>query len=157
MSTPHDHAHAHQPGPAPELDETMQALRDILLTVKTIAVVGLSNKPDRPSHHIPAYLQSQGYKIIPVNPTLTEALGERAYPDLRALPMPVDVVQIFRRSEEVPPIVEDAIAIHAPIVWMQPGVVNEDAAARAEAAGLVVVMDICMGVTHQYLRSIGAL
>ena len=145
--------HAHPP----ELDETWEALRQILSTVKTIAVVGLSNKLDRPSHHIPAYLQSQGYRIIPVNATLTEALGEQAYPDLRAVPVPVDVVQVFRRSEEVPPIVEDAIAIKAPIVWMQPGVVHEAAAARAEAAGLVVVMDTCMGAAHQYLRSVGAL
>ncbi len=154
MASTHDHHdHAHPP----ELDETMQALRDLLLSVKTIAVVGLSNKPDRPAHNIPAYLQSQGYTIIPVNPTISEALGEKAYPDLRAVPVAMDVVQIFRRSEDVPPIVEDAIAIKAPIVWMQTGIMHEAAAERAEAAGLVVVMDICMGTTHQYLRSIGAL
>src|SRR5690349_10523798 len=104
----------------PQLDPTMQALRDILITVKTVAVVGYSNKPDRPAHHIPAYLQSQGYRIIPVNPTLTEGLGEKAYPDLKSVPEKVDVVQIFRRPEEVPPIVEDAIAIGARVVWMQP-------------------------------------
>jgi uncharacterized protein len=144
-------------GHPPELDETYDALRQILTSIKTIAVVGLSDKPDRPAHHIPAYLQSEGYRIIPVNPTLTEVLGEKAYPDLRSVPVPVDVVQVFRRAEDVPAIVEDAIAIQAPIIWMQSGVVNEDAATRAEAAGMVVVMDICMGATHRYLRSLGAL
>lgn len=145
------------PAQPPELDETLTALRDILLTIKTIAVVGLSDKPDRPAHHIPAYLQSQGYRIIPVNPTFTEVLGEKAYPDLRAVPVPVDLVQIFRRAEEVPAIVEDAIAIHAPIVWMQSGIVNEAAAERADAAGLVVVMDACLGTMHRHLRALGAL
>jgi uncharacterized protein len=145
------------PAEPPVLDPYLDALRQILTSVKTIAVVGLSDKPDRPAHHIPAYLQSQGYRVIPVNPTLTEALGETAYPDLRAVPVPVDVVQIFRRSEEVPAIVEAAIAIQARVVWMQPGVVHEAAAAQAEAAGLTVAMDICMGATHRYLRSLGAL
>ncbi len=147
---PHDHA-------APQLEPDLAALRDLLLTFKTIAVVGLSNKPDRPAHNIPAYLQSVGYRIIPVNPTLTEALGERAYPDLKAVPEPVDVVQIFRRSEEVPPIVADAIAIGARVVWMQAGIVNEEAAAGAEAAGLTVVMDLCLGTLHRHLRALGAL
>ena len=147
---PHDHA-------APQLEPDLAALRDLLLTFKTIAVVGLSNKPDRPAHNIPAYLQSVGYRIIPVNPTLTEALGEPAYPDLKAVPEPVDVVQIFRRSEEVPPIVADAIAIGARVVWMQAGIENEEAAAGAEAAGLTVVMDLCLGTLHRHLRALGAL
>ena len=147
---PHDHA-------APQLEPDLAALRDLLLKFKTIAVVGLSNKPDRPAHNIPAYLQSVGYRIIPVNPTLTAALGEPAYPDLKAVPEPVDVVQIFRRSEDVPPIVEDAIAIGARVVWMQAGIVNEEAAARAEAAGLIVVMDLCLGTLHRHLRALGAL
>src|SRR5256714_15364174 len=89
---------------------TWEELRDILATSKTIAVVGLSDKPERPGHSVPAYLQEQGYKIIPVNPNLTEALGEKAYASVRDIPEPVDVVEIFRASEAVPPIVEDAIA-----------------------------------------------
>jgi len=128
-------------------------LRQIFTETKTIAVVGLSDKPDRPSATIPAYLQAQGYKIIPVNPKLSEALGEKAYASLRDIPEPVDVVDIFRQAEEVPAIVEDAIAIGAKVVWMQLGIVNEEAAARARDAGLKVVMDSCMGATHQLLRS----
>jgi predicted CoA-binding protein len=135
--------------------KTLEELRQILATTQTIAVVGLSDKPDRPSNRIPAYLQSQGYRIIPVNPNLSEALGEKAYPSLREVPVPVDVVLIFRRAEVVPPIVEDAIAIGAKVVWMQLGIVNEEAASRAEAAGLDVVMDTCMGATHHLLRSLG--
>jgi predicted CoA-binding protein len=138
-------------------DSNDQKLSKILSTYKTIAVVGLSVKPDRPANTIPAYLQSQGYRIIPVNPNLTEALGEKAYPSLRDIPEPVDVVDIFRRAEDVPPIVEDAIAIGAKVVWMQLGIVNEAAAARAEAEGLQVVMDTCMGETHRALRAQGKL
>ncbi len=135
--------------------KTLEELRQILATTRTIAVVGLSSKPNRPGYTIPAYLQEQGYRIIPVNPNLSEALGEKAYANLREIPEPVDVVDIFRRAEDVPPIVEDAIAIGAKVVWMQLGIVNEAAAARAEAAGLTVVMDTCMGATHQLLRSEG--
>jgi uncharacterized protein len=135
--------------------KTLEELKEILTTTKTIAVVGLSDKPDRPGHTIPAYLQQQGYRIIPVNPKLTEALGEKAYASLRDIPELVDVVEIFRRAEDIPPIVEEAIAIGAKIVWMQSGIVNEEAAAHAESAGLTVVMDTCMGETHQRLRSRG--
>jgi len=135
--------------------KSLEELRQILATIKTIAVVGLSDKLDRPSHTIPAYLQEQGYRIIPVNPTISEALGEKAYASLRDVPVKVDVVEIFRRSEDVPPIVEDAIAIGAKVVWMQSGIVNEQAALRAEAAGLTVVMDTCMGDTHKLLRAMG--
>ena len=135
--------------------KSLDDLREILVKTKTIAVVGLSDKPDRPGHRIPAYLQSQGYRIIPVNPMLSEVLGEKAYPSLREIPVPVDVVEIFRRAEDVPPVVEEAIAIGAKIVWMQLGIVNEEAASRAESAGLGVVMDTCMGATHQLLRSQG--
>ncbi len=134
--------------------ETLDQLRQILAATKTI-VVGLSDKPDRPSHQIAAYLQSHGYKIIPVNPTIREALGERAYPSLRKIPERVDVVQIFRRPQDVPPIVDDAIAVSATVVWMQPGIVHEEAAARARAAGLTVVMDTCMRATHRVLREQG--
>lgn len=136
---------------------TREDVERILRTTKTIAVVGLSDKPDRESYEIASYLQQQGYRIIPVNPRITETLGERAYPDLRAVPERVDVVQIFRRSEDVPPVVEDAIAIGAPVVWMQSGIVHEEAAARAESAGLVVVMDACLRSAHRALRASGRL
>lgn len=130
---------------------TQNDLRKILTSTKTIAVVGLSNKPDRPSYEVAGYLKEAGYRIIPVNPTIKEALGEKAYASLRDMPEKVDVVQIFRRPEEVPAVVEDAIAIGAKVVWMQPGAENEDAAARAEAAGLKVVVGACMMVTHRNL------
>jgi uncharacterized protein len=115
---------------------------------KNIAVVGLSSDPQSPSHVVAAYLQDQGYHIIPVNPTEQEVLGERAYPSLRDVPEPVDVVDIFRRADAVPGIVEDAIAVGAPAVWMQLGIVNEAAAQRAHDAGLNVVMDHCMHIEH---------
>ncbi len=134
-------------------DPAWGQLRQILKDAKTIAVVGISDKPERPGHVIPAYLQQQGYRIIPVNPNLTETLGEKAYAGLRQVPLPVDVVDIFRRAEEVPSVVEDAIAVGAKVVWMQSGIVNEIAAARARAAGLQVVMDTCMGEAHKALRA----
>jgi predicted CoA-binding protein len=139
------------------LEPALEALRQILAASKTVAVVGMSPKPDRPSHSVPAYLQQQGYRIIPVNPKLAEALGETAYASLRDIPVPVDVVEIFRRSEDIPPIVEDAIAIGAKVVWMQEGIVNQAAAARAEAAGLKVVMDACMRAVHRLLRAHGVI
>jgi len=135
-----------------ELDEDVV---QILATRKTIAVVGLSDNPDRLSYQIAAYLQQHGYRIIPVNPTIAEALGETAYPSLRDIPERVDVVQVFRKPDDVPPIVEDAIVIGAKVVWMQPGTVNEQAAARAKAAGLKVLMDICMRATHRALQASG--
>lgn len=138
-----------------QLEPALEKLRQILAASKTIAVVGLSPKPDRPSYTVPAYLQQHGYRIIPVNPKIAEALGEKAYPSLREIPVPVDVVEIFRRSEDVPPVIEDAIAIGAKVVWMQEGIVNQAAAARAEAAGLTVVMDACMRAVHRLLRSGG--
>lgn len=137
------------------MEQTLESLRQILASVKTIAVVGLSNKPDRPSNEIAAYLKAQGYRIIPVNPAITEALGERAYASLREIPEHVDVVQVFRRPDDVPPVVDDAIAISAKVVWMQEGIVHEESAARARAAGLTVVMDTCMRATHRALRAQG--
>jgi signal transduction histidine kinase/predicted CoA-binding protein len=122
-------------------------LRSILTGVHTIAVVGLSGKPDRPANQVPAFLQKHGYRVIPVNPTLTEALGEKAYPDLAAVPDPVDAVLVFVRSEAVPPVVEQAIEIGARTLWMQEGIINLEAAERARAAGLTVVMDRCMRAT----------
>jgi len=114
-------------------------------------VVGLSSNPDRPANSVPAFLQRKGYRIIPVNPNLTEALGEKAYPDLNAIPIPVDIVQIFRPSDQVPPLVEDAIKIGAKVVWMQEGIVNEQAAEMARQAGMQVVMDVCMRAAHRRL------
>lgn len=136
---------------------TLEELRQILTATRTIAVVGLSDKPDRPSHAVAAYLQRQGYRIIPVNPNLATVLGEKSYPSVRDIPEPVDVVEIFRRAEDVPPIVEDAIVKGAKVVWMQLGIVNETAAIRARAAGVRVVMDNCMEVTHRALRLSGKL
>jgi predicted CoA-binding protein len=123
----------------------------ILRSAKTIAVVGLSPDPTRPSQGVARYLQRAGYRIIPVNPNVDEVLGERAYPTLSQLPGPVDVVDVFRRSEFVGPIVDEAIAIGAGAVWLQDGVVDEAAAERARAAGLDVVMDDCMMRRHARL------
>ncbi|MEW5988482.1 MAG: CoA-binding protein [Chloroflexota bacterium] len=128
-------------------------LREIFRSAHHVAVVGISGQPDRPAHTVPAYLQTQGYHIIPVNPHLDEVLGERAYPDLAAVPEPVDVVQIFRRSEAVMPIVEQAIEKGAKVIWMQEGIVNEPAAQLARDAGLAVVMDACMRVQHKRVAS----
>jgi len=126
-------------------------LKAILTGVHTIAVVGLSGTADRPAHQVPAFLKKHGYRVIPVNPTLTEALGEKAYPELRAVPDAIDAVLVFVRSEAVPPVVEQAIEIGARTIWMQEGIVNLEAAARARAAGLTVVMDRCMRATWQRL------
>lgn len=120
----------------------------ILASARTIAVVGLSPDPRRPSHGVARYLQRAGYRIIPVNPNVAEVLGERAYASLRQIPEAVDVVEVFRRSEFVGAIVDDAIAIKASAVWLQDGVVDEDAAARARDSGLDVVMDDCMMRRH---------
>jgi hypothetical protein len=124
-------------------------LRRILETTKSVAVVGISDKEDQANHSVPRYLQTQGYKIFPVNPRLEEVLGEKSYPDLISFPEEVDVVEIFRRSEAVPEIVDQAIQIGAKVVWMQEGIVNEAAADTALEAGLEVVMDTCMRATHK--------
>ena len=129
----------------------MSMEQDILISSKVIAVVGLSPNSERPSYRVASYLKEQGYTIIPVNPTADKILGEVSYPDITSIPVPVDVVDIFRRSEEVPDIVEDAIKIKAKAVWMQEGVINKKAAVRAREAGLLVVMDKCMFKEHQKL------
>ena len=128
------------------------AVQRILAESRTVAVVGLSPKPERPSHQVALYLQETGYRIIPVNPSCAEALGEVSYPDLRSVPVPIDIVDIFRRSEDVEPIVSEAIAVGAKLVWMQQGVVNEAAAKIAEEAGLHVVMDRCLKIELERLR-----
>src|SRR5450432_980370 len=124
-------------------------LKQLLQNTRTIAVVGLSEKPDRPSHHVAAYLQSVGFRIIPVNPSVLSILGERSYPTLYDIPEPVDMVDVFRRSDAVPAIAQEAIAIGAKSLWMQEGVIHEDAAAMAKAAGLQVVMDRCILKEHE--------
>ena len=128
-----------------------QMLKDILLSAKTIASVGLSSNRAKESYGIVEYLKGQGYHIIPVNPTTSEVLGEKAYPDLESVPEKIDVVQVFRKPEDVPSVVDSAIKVGAKVVWMQEGIVNEEAAAKARAAGLQVVMDACMRVTHRRL------
>jgi len=125
------------------------AVLELLDSARTIAVVGLSSKKTRPSYGVAAYLQRAGYRIIPVNPQEAEVLGEKAYPTLDAVPHPIDIVNVFRRSEYVPEIVEAAIRIGARSVWMQEGVLHEAAAERARAAGLIVVMDRCILKEHR--------
>jgi predicted CoA-binding protein len=129
----------------------MSQIDAILRSSRTIAVVGLSGRRFRPSHGVAEYLQKAGYRIIPVNPRASQVLGEKCYPDLESIPEAVDIVDIFRRSEFVPEIVEAAIRKGAKVVWMQEGVVHEEAARRAEAAGLVVIMDRCILKDHRRL------
>jgi predicted CoA-binding protein len=126
-------------------------IKDILETYRTIAVVGLSSRPYRASHGVSRYMQRAGYRIIPVNPLETEVLGEKAYPSLDDVPESFEIVDIFRRSEFVPDIVEAAIRRNAKVIWMQQGVVHEAAAERARAAGLEVVMDLCILQEHMAL------
>jgi predicted CoA-binding protein len=128
-----------------------QTMKDILLSAKTIASVGLSSNQEKESYWIVAYLKEQGYRMIPVNPTADEILGEKAYPDLESIPEKIDVVQIFRKPEDVPPVVDSAIKVGAKVVWMQEGIVNKAAAQKAREAGLQVVMDACMRATHRRL------
>ena len=132
---------------------TDKSMKDILLSTKTIASFGLSSNPEKVSYGVVSYLKEQGYRIIPINPKASEILGEKAYPDLESVPEKIDVVQAFRRSEDIPPLVDAAIKIGAKVIWMQTGIVNEEAAKTAEAAGLKVVMDACMRATH--IRLIG--
>ncbi len=118
-------------------------MRTVLTESKRIAVVGISAKPDRPSHRIAAFLIDKGYDVVGVNPVLQEVLGVKVYPSIQEVPGTVDLVDVFRRSDAIPPIVDDAIAAGARAVWLQEGIVNEEAAATARAAGLAVVMDRC--------------
>jgi predicted CoA-binding protein len=131
----------------------MEEIEEILKESRTVAVVGLSAKPDRPSHKVAKYLQAHGYRIIPVNPNGGEVLGEKVYTTLSSITEKVDIVDIFRRSEEVLPVVEEAIRIGARAVWMQENIVNEEAAQRARDAGLKVVMDRCLKKEHKRLHS----
>jgi predicted CoA-binding protein len=124
-------------------------LRSILLAARAIAVVGLSSKPDRPSHEVASFLQERGYRIVPVNPNETEVLDERAYPSLLDVPaeIPIEIVDVFRRAEETPPVAEQAVRRGAKVLWLQQGIVNEDARRIAEEAGLTVIMGVCIRTT----------
>jgi uncharacterized protein len=125
---------------------------DILTKYKTIAVVGLSSNPMRPSFGVTEYMQSSGYHIVPVNPNEREVLGEPSYASLEGVPREIEIVDVFRRSEDVPPVVDAAIKIGAKVVWMQQGIANESAAEKAQAAGLTVIMDACILVEHKKRR-----
>lgn len=127
------------------------ALKNVLETAKVIAVVGHSNKPDRTSYQIAQYLRDAGYKVYPVNPTLTEIDGETCYAAVADIPEPVDIVDVFRRAEFLPEVVEDAIAADAKLVWAQLGIANDEAAQKAVAAGVDMVMDRCIKIEHRRL------
>ena len=131
----------------------MSGIEGILIGFRRVAVVGLSPKAYRPSYGVASYLKDQGFEVMPVNPSAIEIMGLKSYPDLRSIPGPVEIVDIFRRSEDVGSIVEDAIAIGAKAVWMQDGVVNEQAAKKAREAGLKVVMNECMMREHHRLNA----
>ena len=127
----------------------IDGLIEKILAQKTIAVVGLSPRPDRPSYQVAEYLKDAGYRIIPVNPAVEEVLGEKSYPDLRSVPEAIDVVDVFRRPSDVMTVVEDAVEAGAGYIWMQEGIVNEAAAEKAKAAGIPVVMDRCIKKEHE--------
>lgn len=133
------------------VNPTDDALRTLLTSATTIAIVGASANPEKPSHGIMKGLIAAGYRVFPVNPKETEVLGQKAYASLAEVPGPVDIVDVFRRSEDTPAIADEAVAAGAKTLWLQLGVTNDDAAARAEAGGLTVIMDKCIGATHRAL------
>ena len=124
----------------------------LLNEIQTIAVVGLSADPMRPSYGVSSYMQQQGYRIIPVNPTISEALGEKSYPDLSSVPEKIDLVDVFRRSEFVSEVVDEAIKLKLPAIWLQEGVIHQAAAQKARDAGIFVVMDRCILKEHRRRR-----
>jgi len=130
---------------------TDDELRTLLTRATTIAMVGASANPEKPSHGIMKRMLAAGYRVIPVNPKEAEILGEKAYASLADIPVPVDIVDVFRRSEDTPGIADEAVAIGAKTLWLQLGVTSDDAAARAKAGGLTVIMDKCIGATHKAL------
>src|SRR5216684_2112507 len=138
---------------APTTDAASDAILELLKKYKTIAVVGLSSNPMRPSYGVTEYMQDAGYRIIPVNPNEREVLGEKSYARLEDVPEKIDIVDIFRRREEVASAVESAIRVGAKVVWMQMGIENEAAAEKARAAGLVAVEDACIHVEHRKRKS----
>jgi predicted CoA-binding protein len=126
-----------------------ERITQLLKTAKTIAVVGLTDSPLRPSYGVSHYMKSRGYRIIPVNPNITDWMGEKVYPSLLEVPEKVDIVDVFRRSDAVPEVVEQAIQIKAPAIWLQEGVIHEEAAEKARQAGIFVVMDLCILKEHR--------
>ena len=134
------------------LSRSPDPIKDILRPAKTIAVVGLSSDCRRPSYGVAAYLQSAGYKIIPINPNETEVLGQKSYARLEDVPGPVDIVDVFRRPEYVPPVADSAVAVGAKVLWLQQGITNAAAAEKAHAAGLTVIEDACLFVEHKKRR-----
>jgi predicted CoA-binding protein len=127
---------------------TEQQILEILQNNHNIAVVGLSDKPDRASYRVAEYMQDHGYRIIPVNPQLKTVLGETAYPDLLSIPDKVDIVNLFRRSDDVPPIVDEALQLKPYAVWLQLGIINQEAAEKCRAAGVSIIMDKCIKIEH---------
>ncbi len=123
-------------------------ITELLQSARTIAVVGLTDTPTRPSYRVSHYMQSQGYRIIPVNPNITERMGEKAYQSLLDVPEKFDIVNVFRRSDAVPEVVDQSIQIKAPVIWLQEGVIHEEAAEKARQAGIFVVMDKCILKEH---------
>lgn len=130
-----------------------ERITELLRTAKTIAVVGLTNSPMRPSYGVTQYMRSQGYRIIPVNPNITEWMGEKAYPSLLDVPEKIDIVDVFRRSDAVPGVIEQAIQIKAPAIWLQEGVIHDEATEKARQAGIFVVEDLCILKEHRKRRS----
>jgi predicted CoA-binding protein len=136
----------------PHTNPSDDRLKQLLTSATTIAIVGVSSNPEKPSFGIMQRLQKAGYKVIPVNPRETEILGERSYPSLVDVPERIDIVDVFRRAEDTPPIADEAVTIGAKALWLQSGIANEEAASRASAAGLTVVMNACIGDTHARLK-----
>jgi hypothetical protein len=130
-----------------------QELRALLAGARTIAVVGLSPNPERPSHRIARRLQQWGYRVIPVRPAVAEVLGEKAYARLAEVPVRIDLVDVFRAADRLDPVVDECIALRLPALWLQEGIVNEAAARRAAAAGIKVVMDLCIAVEYRKLMA----
>jgi len=131
-----------------KLYQDAEVIRDLLHGAQNVAIVGLSDKKERASNFVGSYLKSEGYNVIPVNPTKQEILGVKCYPDLKSIPVPVDIVDIFRRPDELMGVIKEAIEIKARAVWMQLGIVNREAAELARASGLLVIMDRCMKMEH---------
>jgi len=132
----------------PDANPPEAEIRDILKTLRTVAIVGLSNDVVRDSHRVAVYLKSRGYRIVPVNPSTTQILGEPSYPDLASIPFPVDIVDIFRKVEAIPAIVDEAVRIGAKAVWIQLGLAHKASADKARSAGLKVVQSRCMKIEH---------
>lgn len=129
-----------------------QELKNLLTEARTIAMIGASSNPDKASYGIMQQLQKRGYHVIPINPRETEVLGERAYASLADVKEPIDIVDVFRRAEDTPAIADEAVKVGAKALWLQTGIVSDDAAARAEAGGLLAVMDACIAATHALLQ-----